>query len=239
MADDGRLLPTLTEAFARQGLYVVRPFSLEAAGSAGRALAEALPAALTGLIVGDGGGDFFARFAAAAVAGPDPLDRYTVDVVSAVLAGLPELAGGYAVRYPFQGLPMQALGQAAGLPPPGPLGIQIHPRFGPWWAYRAVVALAQSLPALPPLASPCVGCPAPCVGACPAGAVAAGGFAVGSCARHRLGHVPCQHDCAARRACVVAPEAAYPAHQLAFHMDASLVMVRAYLGGSRSGDPGA
>jgi epoxyqueuosine reductase len=238
------LLDALTEAFAGQGLYVVRPFALDAAGPAGAALAEALPAARTGLIVGDGGGDFFARFSALASDddGPDPLDRYTAGVVNQVLAGLSALLprGSHAVRFPFQGaLPMQQLGEAAGLPRPGPLGLQIHPRFGPWWGYRAVVVLGPALPALPALGQPCRGCPAPCVAACPASAVRAAGLAIETCARHRLVHAPCAHDCVARRACVVAPERAYPADQLAFHMEASLSMVRAYFVGPPSGPPAA
>ena len=59
-----------------------------------------------------------------------------------------EVVGGteFEVFHPFAServhLPFQRLGRAAGLPPPGPLGVQVHPRFGPWWAYRALVALA-------------------------------------------------------------------------------------------------
>jgi epoxyqueuosine reductase len=219
---------------AQQGLHIVRPLTPASAAQAGFSLDQVLAGARGALVVGDGGGDFFAGFAAAGVTGPDPLDRYTEQVIPAVLAAvLP--SGSYALRFPFAGtLPMQRLGEAAGLPPAGPLGIQIHPLYGPWWAYRALVVLAQSLPLLPPLASPCVGCPAPCVAACPGhavGATAGGGFDVGACAQHRLGHAPCEHGCAARRACVVGPAQAYSAAQLGFHMAASLAMVRAYLGG--------
>jgi hypothetical protein len=140
--------------------------------------------------------------------------------------------GDHAVYFPFGAppLPMQRLGRAAGLPAPGPLGIQIHDEFGPWWAYRAFVVLARPLPALPALPALCVGCPAPCTAACPGRAVAAPGsaFDIAACAAHRLVHAPCTDDCAARRACVIAPAHAYPAAQLAFHMRAALVMIRAY-----------
>jgi epoxyqueuosine reductase QueG len=136
-------------------------------------------------------------------------------------------AGGlaHAVLFPFGVrplIPFQRLGRAAGLGAPGPLGLQIHPTFGPWWAYRALIVLARTLP---PVAAPgdgCAGCDAPCVAACPAAAVTRGGFEVVACQARRLVAEPCRLSCAARIACVRGPEHRYREEELAFHMRASL-----------------
>jgi epoxyqueuosine reductase len=192
----------------------------------GHTLQDLVAGATGALVVGDGGGEFFARFRAARAPGPDPLDRYTARVIDALVAAV---APGARAFYPFTPpwLPMQTLGVAAGLPSAGPLGLQIHPRWGPWWAYRALIVLTDApVTSEPPLARACDGCPAPCIAACPVGAPTMGGFTGATCARHRQADQACQHSCAARRACVVAPGAAYPAEQIAFHMDASLVMIR-------------
>lgn len=260
-ASDGALvLEALAAACARAGLHVIRAVgqaTLDRAGVDLR-LGELAPGAVAAVVLGDGGGDFFARFRAAPEAtdgAPDPINRYTARVVRALVA---EVAVGLTARFPFDVppagpaeprppagsaeplpaarpagpsgplLPLQRIGMAAGLPPGGPLGLQIHPRFGPWWAYRALVLCDRPLPEAQPLASSCTGCPAPCVSACPGGAVAPGGFAVGRCGAHRLVHAPCADNCSARRACVVGREHAYGDAQLGFFMAASLRTLRAW-----------
>lgn len=206
-------------------------------------LTDLLPGARAGVVIGDGGGSFFAGFRAAGAddGGPDPLDRYTRQVIPAVIEGLQGSAAlgseAVVVRYPFDDvppiLPMQRLGLAAGLPAPGPLGVQIHPRFGPWWAYRALLVLRAPLREPAALASPCAGCPAPCRPICPGSAVTAAGLEIDRCARHRLADAgqACQLTCVARSACVVGPEHHYPAAQLTHHMSASLRSLRKYYGG--------
>ena len=129
-------------------------------------------------------------------------------------------------------LPFQRLGRAAGLGAPGPLGLQIHPRFGPWWAYRALIAVAADADIVddiiggavddPPRGDLCVGCPAPCVAACPAGAVRLGGFSIAACHARRLTAPACRLSCDARIRCVVGTEHRYSDEQLAFHMAASM-----------------
>jgi hypothetical protein len=228
------MLERLRAAFAEEGLHIVRPVSQEALDEAGVpfSLAALAPGARTGLVIGDGGPEFFSRFSRAGDRSPaDPLDAYTRAVVSAVLSRvLGQEPGAFALRFPFTRelplLPMQRLGLAAGLPPPGPLGLQIHPRFGSWWAYRAFAVVPALLFDEPPLPSPCQGCPAPCVSACPGGAVAPAGFAVTRCSRQRLADEGCRESCAARLGCPVGSTERYPAEQLAFHMHASWLHLR-------------
>jgi hypothetical protein len=188
-----------------------------------------LPSAAGALVAGAGGRAFFEGFAASPERKDgerDPLDRYTARVVSAASSGA--LAGTgirHAIGYPFgidPVIPFQRLGRAAGLEGPGPLALQIHPVFGPWWAYRALIVLDRALGPLAALGDGCAGCPAPCVAACPGQAVSRGGFQIAACHAHRLAATECRSSCAARIACIRGPEHRYSSEQLAFHMLASM-----------------
>ena len=166
-----------------------------------------------------------------------PLDRFTRAAIgAAAMEALDGIAGGYRLLFPFTdsqpALPFQRLGRAAGLGAPGPLGLQIHPDFGPWWAYRGLIALALSEDAWAaaasgePVGDGCAGCAAPCVAACPAGAVRLAGFSVVDCHARRLTSPDCQLSCVARIRCVRGPEHRYTDDQLAFHMAASMPVAR-------------
>jgi len=190
-----------------------------------------LPRARAAVIVGAGGPRFFDLFSSgspeAEDGAPNPLDRFTKRVAAeAVAAALRPLGVAHAVYFPFDGaeplIPFQRLGRAAGLGGPGPLGLQIHPTFGPWWAYRALIVVDRALTPPPPIGDGCAGCDEPCVVACPAQAVARTGFAVSACHARRLVAEPCRLSCAARIACVRGPEHRYTDVQLAFHMAASM-----------------
>jgi epoxyqueuosine reductase len=229
------VLARLRAELAGEGLHIVHPVDQPALDRRGvsLSLSALLPRAAAGLVIGDGGPTFFARFRALGTdQGPDPLDRYTTRVLPAALARALEGTGvRFSVHYPFSPaplLPVQRLGEAAGLPPAGPLGIQIHPQFGPWWAYRGFAVLSAPLPAAPPPAPPCTGCPAPCIAACRGQAVTHAGLEVSRCTDHRLVDPACQLSCAARLACIVGPDQRYPDDQLGFHMSASLVQIRRY-----------
>jgi ferredoxin len=238
------MLEALRESLRRRGLHVVLPIdraSYEAAvsGTGAPGLDALLPGAESALVIGDGGPEFFGHFQAQVTGqsvgdgAADPLDDFTRACVQRVVNDTLAPRGVAArVLFPFTraqpALPFQRLGQAAGLPPPGPLGLQIHPRFGPWWAYRALVVLPLPLAPEPALARPCAGCPAPCVAACPVSAPSPAGFHVGLCRARRLADAArapagsCVLSCAARIACPVGAAERYPRQQLAFHMTASM-----------------
>ena len=213
------------------GLNVLLPLTPSAfdVAAAPLALDELLAGAAGALIVGSGGPTFFDRFEGSPEAvdnAPNPLDRYTERVIRrAVGAALEPAGSAHVVHFPFGVrplIPFQRLGRAAGLGGPGPLGLQIHPTFGPWWAYRALIVLDRPLPAAAPPGDGCAGCDAPCVAACPAGAVARGGFDVVACQARRLVAEPCRLSCIARITCVRGPEHRYRDEELAFHMRASM-----------------
>jgi epoxyqueuosine reductase len=244
----GRSAPVveLRSALATRGLDVWLPLSEAAfdracapvapALSLRGLLGEAAPAAgdaVGAIVVGSGGRAFFAHFRAAPEASDgarNPLDRFTrATVVAAASETLGAAGVGHRIYFPFTdsvpALPFQRLGRAAGIGPPGPLGLQIHPTLGPWWAYRALIALAgawsEPAPA-EPLGDACAGCPAPCVAACPAGAVRLDGFSVVDCHARRRSAPACHLSCEARLRCVRGVEHRYSEEQLAFHMAASM-----------------
>jgi hypothetical protein len=186
------------------------------------------------VLIGDGGGDFFARFRATRAvtaqgketslhAETDPLDAFTRTRVLAAVGEILDAEGiGFAVFHPFVGervqLPFQRLGHAAGLPAPGPLGIQVHPVFGPWWAYRALVALRVVVEREPDLAAVCPSCARPCVNACALHRVMDQVSEPAS--RDRLVSSVCDDGCGARRRCPVGVGYGYSDDQIAFHKSA-------------------
>ncbi len=186
-----------------------------------------------GILLGDGGPEFFASAADFLTDGiADPLDRFTEHVVTGTAVACLEPAGiRYQLLFPFRRLddgrsfvPFQRLGEAAGLPAPGPLGLQIHPSFGPWWGYRAAIVVDETVDAPAALASPCLDCAGPCVAACPGSAVHQDGFNAIACFSHRSIDEGCQTACRARSACPVGAAQRYPDGQLAYHMRAALLL---------------
>jgi ferredoxin len=236
----------LRAALAARGFNLLLPLSEAAFDGACAPVAPGLrlrslhPAANGALIVGSGGRELFAGFREAPErrdGQPSPLDRFTrAAIATAAAETLDGIGGGHRLFFPFTdsrpALPFQRLGRAAGLGGPGPLGLQIHPIFGPWWAYRGLIAVALSpedwagAGAGAPLGDGCAGCPAPCVAACPAGAVRLAGFSVADCHARRLAAPECRLSCVARIRCVRGPEHRYTDEQLAYHMAASMPVGR-------------
>lgn len=134
-------------------------------------------------------------------------------------------------------IPLMRLGALAGWNVPSPLGLGLHPEYGPWSAYRAAW-LTQStrlpetyrikpgefaspgLNALQNSASLCLGCDAPCASACPADAIHLGrDINLERCYAHRVPETSdCHIDCAARKACPIGADHHYDDDQLAHHM---------------------
>jgi hypothetical protein len=191
------------------------------------------------LLLGSAGRPFWERCRAAPGAPPDPLDRCAEREAATLLEPLrerdPSAQSVFPFRHARQVVPFQAL--AAGLPwaVAGPFGVAVHPRFGPWFAWRAALLTALETPPTPaPAPAPCAACPAPCVAACPAGAVARSGFAWEACVDFRLAQAPCRETCLAREACPAGAEFRYGAEQMAYHYRASLRMIRQWRSGGEN-----
>jgi len=134
-------------------------------------------------------------------------------------------------------IPLMRLGNLAGWNVPSPLGLGLHPKYGPWSAYRAAWLTESTLlpdtfnvkpnsfnttgtDAWQQSASLCIGCDAPCATACPADAVNLGqSFNSQSCYAYRQpGSSVCHTNCLARRACPIGSAYRYEDGQLEYHM---------------------
>lgn len=163
----------------------------------------------------------FERFASERDPAQDLMDQWTQDVLTPVADEL-----GARVLFPFDTPhpPFLTWARAAHAGHTSPLGMNIHPKFGLWHAYRAAFIFdnAFDLPAPDDNTSPCDTCrDQPCLTACPVGAFSSEGYNVPACANH-LGSpegAPCRTGgCMARSACPVGPEYFYSPAQTRFHM---------------------
>lgn len=177
------------------------------------------------VLVGNAGPEMWRRFTGApefADGAPDPLDRWTTRVLTAVADGL-----GAVALFPFGGptyLPIQRWAMRAEPVHPSPIGVLIHPEYGLWHAYRGALAFPEwiDLPSRQEIQSPCETCPErPCLSTCPVGAFTTTGYDVPACAQHLdapAGADCMELGCRARRACPVGHSFQYPPGQAEFHM---------------------
>lgn len=182
-------------------------------------------AATTVILVGNAGPAMWRKFNRQTLAGRNPLDRWTREVLT-VTAG--EI--GATALFPFDGppyLPFQKWAMRADRVYASPIGPLIHPEFGLWHAYRAALAFAEriDLPKLPEhTASPCDSCrDKPCLKTCPVNALTPGKLDTTACIEHlgqETGDDCFAKACLARRACPVGRRYAYAPTQARFHMTA-------------------
>lgn len=189
------------------------------------------PAARSLLLVGNAGSEMWRRSGPAieAVGLPNPLDRWTrqvIDPIAADFAGIALFPFDGPPFWPFQRWAARAEGVAA-----SPLGILMHPVFGLWHAYRAAILLpvAVEFPTPAPRSHPCDTCAdRPCLATCPVDAFTASGYDVERCVRDvaasKSDPAACfQRGCLARLACPVGPEWRYEPEHAEFHMRAFVV----------------
>ena len=170
----------------------------------------------------------------------DPVDTFSQDLAKDFHKNYLS-DGNFTQLYPTPDgqahIPLMQLGRLAGWNIPSPLGLGLHPEFGPWSAYR-VAWLTQSnqlpktyyqqpkpfkptdLHSLQASAELCVSCSAPCASACPAAAVTHGEyFNVERCYQHsRPENSDCHTHCFARIACPIGTTHRYDDKQLVHHM---------------------
>jgi len=174
-------------------------------------------------------------------AGENPVDYFSIKIVEQMLK-ITGLSSNAEVLYPGNvPAPLIALGELANWSTPSPLGLGLHSRYGPWFAYRALLKTTSPLQhnetTTDSIISPCLSCVAtPCVNACPANAVSTNTrFDIGLCANFRVSdESTCRTQCHARSACPVGLEYRYTEEQSAYHMTHALKAVVKWAGQSQS-----
>lgn len=211
---------------------------LNVAGVAdGRAWDHVLPGCRSVLVFGSGGPRLFETFHAWLRAAPERLQehRHPLDDFVAARIGL---ADPDAPRHPTQrrwafcsaeGPPIdfRRLAVDAGLGWISRTGLLLHPEHGLWLGLRAALFTTADLPrtGLPPGPGPCATCSAPCVPACPGGAMSGAPTTAQpsawdwrTCASFRDGR-PCHARCDVRNACPEGTRSRYPDLAQHYHND--------------------
>lgn len=179
--------------------------------------------AAAAILIGNAGPAMFERFARERDPSQDLMDDWCAEVLGRLAAQLDA-----AAHFPFETppLPFSLWGRRAKAGHASPLGLNIHPEFGLWQAYRALFAFPEplGLPEREGAPHPCPTCEAqPCLHTCPVGAFTPGHYDVERCADHLAtpaGRDCLEFGCRARRACPVGTGHAYTPSQARFHMSA-------------------
>ncbi len=172
------------------------------------------------ILIGNAGPEMFSRFARSGAPTMDAWTRVVVDVLAEDL--------GAKALYPFDkpALPFLTWARMAGAGHISPLGMNIHPTYGLWHAYRAALLFPVEFdfPRSSTVASPCEACAAkPCLTACPVQAFDGSSYDVAACGTHiksEAGETCMTGGCLARLACPVGKAYRYHPQQMQFHMRA-------------------
>lgn len=152
----------------------------------------------------------------------DPMDRWSARVIGRIT----DETGARAV-FPFGGPPFApffAWAERSGAAWASPVRLLVHARLGLFVSFWGALALPSRLPHPDLRERPCDACAAPCLGACPVGALTERGYDVPRCHSFldSAGGGDCLvRGCAVRRACPVSagvqPEAQTTYHMTVFH----------------------
>lgn len=178
------------------------------------------PGTQTLVLIGPGGAGYWQHLTTQPEwdGAPDPVDRWSRRVIGRLACDL-----GAKALFPFGGPPYHpffAWALRSGRAWQSPVRLLVHDEQGLWVSFRGALALKQALD--PPRGRrPCDTCAAPCLTACPAGALGAGGYDVPAC--HAWLDTAPGADCMAggclvRRACPVSATYARMPGQSAYHM---------------------
>jgi hypothetical protein len=176
------------------------------------------------ILIGNAGPAMFHRFVRERGAAISSLDGWCRLVVDRLAEELDAMA-----LFPFDQPPLPFLRWAkrTGSAFRSPLGLNIHPDYGLWHAYRAALTFPVTFD-IPPVhgKSPCETCAEkPCLSACPVGAFDGASYDVEGCTDHIAsadGSECMSGGCLARRACPVGRQFIYEPTQAQFHMNAFL-----------------
>ncbi|MDE2445350.1 MAG: hypothetical protein KGO94_04170 [Alphaproteobacteria bacterium] len=172
------------------------------------------------ILIGNAGPDMWRRFAREHQG--RSMDDWTKASVDALAADL-DAEAVYPFDVPHQ--PFLTWARKGGAGHVSPLGLNIHPTFGLWHAYRAALLFPVEFdfPRHAAGAHPCESCAdKPCLRACPVSAFDGKSYDVDACGVHVNARPnDCmENGCLARRACPVGRSFIYVKPQIQFHMQA-------------------
>lgn len=154
----------------------------------------------------------------------DPVDLFSSTAIEAAAEELRRKGIAVYTAYPWRQeaggyLPFQAWGVSAGMGSMSIVGVVVHPEYGSWNSFRGALILDAEIE---PDASldgfdPCADCKAPCIAACPAGAISKSGCNVQKCLGARLFDSRCECLCSAREACVFGIEHKFHRDEITYH----------------------
>ena len=210
----GLALPALEARLAEERLEVLGGFAV-AAGEAG------FPAGTrTLLMLGPREPGFWPHLQAQPEWGePDPVDRWSRRVIGRIACDL-----GAKALFPFGGPPYHPFYQWAlrtGRVWDSPVRLLVHAGQGLMVSFRGALALKEVVAVPPPVARPCETCAAPCLTACPVGALTGAGYDLPACHAFldRPEGAEClSAGCLVRRACPLSQSYARLPEQSGYHM---------------------
>jgi len=185
------------------------------------------------ILMGHGGKKLWSYLSKHLPAGPDPIDYFCADAANQFASNILG-QGNFQLLYPGNSrVPLQQLGEIAGWHHPSPMGIGIQPKWGLWYAYRALLVtnIALEPTKASTSVSPCLSCiDKACLSACPASAIALDhGLALKCCVEYRLSTESlCSDRCLARLACPQSVEHQYSMEQVNYHYRHSLGTLKKY-----------
>ena len=179
----------------------------------------------TTILLANAGFEFWHSLKQADIRGDHPVDQYSILLAKEYAQEYLNCEAQflYPSDYPIS---LREVGFRTGWSFTTPMGITIHPKYGTWYAYRALFLVETELPASQPLIAdhPCESCvDKPCQTVCPSGAVQQiGSFGLEQCARYRIeDDSPCSFQCLSRNRCPVGTEYQYVPEQMKYHYNRS------------------
>ncbi len=209
----GSILPsTLPELASHNGLFV--------AGVAALRPDDGLPSPFRSVaLLAPDEPSFWPSFASSPEARdgrPHPLDRWSRRIVGRIACEL-RTEG----VFPFEGPPWRpftAWARRSGQAWPSPVGLLVHSKTGLWISFRGAILLEEEAHEVR-LPRPCDDCSAPCLAACPVGALTAERYDVVRCHSFLDTSPDCLQGCRVRRVCPVGA-GRRSAEQSEYHMKA-------------------
>lgn len=179
----------------------------------------------TTILIANAGFEFWQSLKQAGIQGDHPVDQYSFLLASEYSQKYLDCEAQilYPSDYPIS---LRDVGSRTGWSFTTPMGITIHPKYGTWYAYRALFLVETHIPVSPPLVAdhPCESCvEKPCQSVCPSNAVREiGSFGLEQCARYRIeDDSPCSFQCLSRNRCPVGTEYRYVHEQMKYHYNRS------------------